>query len=65
MALVTTLSEDKGSILMLNAALDDSATSCCPKEVHGKLLPSVGILMFMAVKQVGGLSLYNKGRWVK
>lgn len=63
--MVTTLSEDKGKVLMLNTTLGGSAASCCPKEVHDKLLSSVGILLFMAVKQVGGLSLYKVGRWVK
>lgn len=36
------------------------STGCCPKEAHGKLLSSVGILLFMTTKQVGGLSLYKE-----
>lgn len=47
---VTTPAEDIGRGLMLNATPGDSATSCCPEEVHGRFLSSVGILILIAVK---------------
>lgn len=61
---MTIISEDKGRVLILNPILGNSATSCFPKEIHGKLLSSMGILGFF-VKQLGGLSLYKETRWVK
>lgn len=47
---VTTPAEATGRGLMLNATPGDSATNCCPKEIHGRFLSSVGILILIAVK---------------